>query len=262
MRIRRVLAPNPSVFTGDGTNTYVVGDDSVAVIDPGPIERSHEKAIMDAVGDRVVRAVIVTHTHPDHAPLANPLARAFSVPAVGYRPGPEFDPDLVVGDGDVIDLVDWQMSALHTPGHSDDHLCLLLDKVLFTGDHIMGGSSVMVDDLAPYLKSLERIAGLDLERLYPGHGPEVAEPYRVISWYVEHRRQREEEIVEALSGGAGTVGDVVDRVYASVDVALHPLAARSVSAHVKKLSDEGRVILTGDADNYRVRLTDQGTPQM
>lgn len=249
-----MLAPNPSVFTGAGTNTYVVGDETVVVIDPGPIESSHERAIVAEIADRPVHSVIVTHTHPDHAPLANPLARALGVPALGYEAGPEFEPDSFVRDGTVLEVPGMAMTAIHTPGHSDDHLCFLVGRSLFTGDHIMGGSSVMVDDLSLYLQSLERLQTLDLERLYPGHGPELAEPQAVISWYLAHRLQREAEIVAALEVGAGTVEEVVEVVYAEVDRTLHPLAARSVRAHLRKLSDEGLVVLTGDSSDPAVGL--------
>ncbi len=238
MRIERILAPNPGLFTGPGTNTYLVGDQALVVIDPGPLESSHRESIERAVAGRTVLAVIVTHTHPDHAPLANPLSRAWDVPALGYAPGPEFDPDRILADGDVVEIGPDRLTVIHTPGHSDDHLCFLADGALFTGDHIMGGSSVMIDDLVPYLASLERLQAFRLDRLYPGHGPEIDRPQEVISWYIAHRRQREREIVAAIEAGASSVGEVVERVYSEVDSALHPLAARSVEAHLRKLAGE------------------------
>jgi glyoxylase-like metal-dependent hydrolase (beta-lactamase superfamily II) len=256
VRIDRVLAPNPGVFTGPGTNTYVVGDAStVAVIDPGPVDDGHEQAIVHAVGSRVVVAVIVTHTHPDHAPLANPLARSFGVAAHGHAPGPEFEPDVVLMDGSAVSIGPVRMEAIHTPGHSDDHLCLRVDDVLFTGDHIMGGSSVMVDDVAPYMASLDRLSRLPLTRLYPGHGPEMDHPSEVISWYLAHRRQREAEILASVGAGHATIGAVVEHVYADVDTSLYPLAARSVAAHLRKLRNEGLVELAGDDWGSGVNLS-------
>jgi glyoxylase-like metal-dependent hydrolase (beta-lactamase superfamily II) len=133
------------------------------------------------------------------------------------------------------------LEVIHTPGHSDDHLCFLTGRILFTGDHIMGGSSVMVDDMASYLRSLRRLQDLDLDRLYPGHGPEIERPQEVISWYIAHRLQREQEILEAIAEGARGVDSIVESVYRSVDRALHPLAARSVAAHLRKLEAEGRI---------------------
>lgn len=247
MRIQRVLAPNPGPFTGPGTNTWVVGDErEVVVIDPGPVESSHADAIEGIVGPRAVRAVIVTHTHPDHAPLANPLARTVSSPALGYGPGPEFAPDELLIDGSEVEFAATKLRVLHTPGHADDHLCFQLGRVLFTGDHIMGGSSVMVDDLRSYMTSLERLRDQPWERMYPGHGPEIDEPGKVIDWYVAHRLQREAEILDAVKGGSRTVDDIVGVVYAEVDVALHPLAARNVVTHLRKLADDGRVHFDGE----------------
>jgi glyoxylase-like metal-dependent hydrolase (beta-lactamase superfamily II) len=204
MKIDRVLAPNPGPFTAQGTNTWLVdsGNSQVVVIDPGPVSRPHLDLIIRQLGNRQAVAVMVTHTHPDHAPLANPLAHELSVPAYGFAPGPDFDPDLVVVDGEVIQLGEETWRVIHTPGHSDDHVCLLVGRVLFTGDHIMGGSSVMVDKMGPYLDSLRRLQALDLERLYPGHGSEIPEPQKTISWYLAHRLQREREIAEAIQSGA------------------------------------------------------------
>ena len=133
------------------------------------------------------------------------------------------------------------LEVLHTPGHADDHLCFLLDEVLFTGDHIKGDSSVMVEDMSPYLRSLRRLQPLTLAKLYPGHGPEIAQPQETIAEYIAHRLEREGEIVSAIEEGGRSVGDVVERVYRDVDPALHPLAAFSVVAHLRKLREEGRV---------------------
>lgn len=242
MRIDRVLAPNPGPFTGPGTNTWVVGDDEEAVvIDPGPRERSHEFAIHTTLGDRRLNAVIVTHTHVDHAPLANPLAADHDAPALGYGPGPEFEPDDRLVEGSAVTVAGRSLVVLHTPGHADDHLCFRLGRVLFTGDHIMGGSSVMVDDLSAYLTSLRRLQGETFERLYPGHGPEIDNPAEVIDWYIAHRMQREEEILAAIRGGAADVDAIVEEVYAAVDRSLYPLAARSVTAHLVKLAGDRRL---------------------
>jgi glyoxylase-like metal-dependent hydrolase (beta-lactamase superfamily II) len=247
MKIERILAPNPGPYTGPGTNTYLVGDErGLAIIDPGPIEESHEAAIVEAIGERVVTAVVVTHTHPDHAPLANPLARLLGVAAYGYAPGPEFDPDVRLADGAIAPAGGLDLVAVHTPGHADDHLCLKAGGALFTGDHIMGGSSVMVERLGPYMASLERLQPMDLERLYPGHGPEMDQPAEVISWYLAHRRQREAEILAAIRSGCHTIEAIVEVVYAEVDSSLHPLAAKSVAAHLEKLVEDGLVRSDGE----------------
>ena len=243
----RLLAPNPGVFTGPGTNTYVIAsEDDCVIIDPGPVIPEHRQTILDHVVDLQPRAVIVTHTHPDHAPMANPLATELDVPAYGYASGPEFDPDRMFRDGDRLRFGTATLEVLFTPGHAADHLCFQLDDLLFTGDHIKGGSSVMVEDMSPYLRSLERLQPLNLRRLYPGHGDEIDNPQGVIAEYLAHRLEREGEIVRALCAGAGTVGAVVEAVYADVDAALYPLAAYSVVAHLCKLREERRVTFSDD----------------
>ncbi len=248
MRIDRVLANNPGPFTGPGTNTWVLddGEGSVVIIDPGPVDSKHAKAILDIVGRRTIEAVLVTHTHVDHAPMANPLANDFGVPAVGHAPGPQFDPDIRLLDGARFDVGGLRLDVIHTPGHSDDHLCFRAEDALFTGDHIMGGSSVMVEAMGPYLTSLEKLKGKGLRTLLPGHGDEMDAPDTVVDWYLAHRRQRHQQIYEAITGGSRTVADIVEVVYADVDSSLHPLASRSVQAHVTLLSDEGRITLRGD----------------
>lgn len=246
MKIGRVLAPNPGPFTGPGTNTWLLRSaGATVVIDPGPRDGAHADAILEAVTGDEVTAVLVTHTHEDHAPLANPLARELAVPSLGFAPGPDFDPDERLVEGSSLEVGDISLRVVHTPGHSDDHLCFLAGRVLFTGDHIMGGSSVMVERMIPYLESLQRLRSLDVDRLYPGHGGVMEDPMEVIDWYLAHRRQREAEVLTAVEGGASTVGDIVEVVYRDVDRVLHPLAARSVRAHLEKLEEEGILAIRG-----------------
>jgi glyoxylase-like metal-dependent hydrolase (beta-lactamase superfamily II) len=240
LRIDRVLAPNPGPFTLTGTNTWIVSVGTEAiVIDPGPRLADHEAAIVRGLGERIPSAILVTHNHEDHAPLANPLAGEFDVPAYGHAPGPDFEPDLTLVEGDRLPLEERELVVLATPGHSDDHLCFQIDQLLFSGDHIMGGSSVMVEDLLRYLGSLRRLRPLRLERIYPGHGPEIDNPDEVIDWYVAHRLQREQEILTAMEAGARTVPEIVEIVYREVDPSLHSLAAVSVAAHLRKLEEAG-----------------------
>lgn len=265
MNVELVLAPNPGLFTGAGTNTWVLeSDGEVVIIDPGPIDDSHEKAIATAV-EKVGRplAVLVTHTHSDHAPLANPLGRALDVPVFGYRAAADFVPDEMVTEGWRLRFGADNLVVIYTPGHSDDHLCFLVGRRLFTGDHIMGGSSVMIEDLSSYLQSLRRLRRLDLEHLFPGHGPEIENPTEVIDWYLAHRLQRERQIVAALKAGTSSLGELVEAVYEEVDPGLHLLAVRSVAAHLRKLATEGLVEFTADEDptwEASVRLLERRRP--
>ncbi len=242
MIVETVLAPNPGIYTGPGTNTYLISDrDEVAVIDPGPVIDRHRLAIVDGIGDRTPVAVIATHTHSDHAPLANPLAERLGVPVYGNRPGPAFAPDVRLSDGDCVDVGGATIEAIHTPGHAADHLCFRLGDRLFTGDHIMGGSTVIMEDAAAYLDSLYRVQGLGVLRIEPGHGSSMDDAGAVIAGYVEHRLRREREILDAIRAGASTVADVVDAVYAFVPVDLRSAATHQVIVQLKKLYADDEV---------------------
>lgn len=228
-------------MTGPGTNTWIVDDGGeVAIIDPGPLSDTHGDAIRAAmVGSRPV-AVLVTHTHPDHAPAANPLAEEFGIPAVGFGDGPGFAADRTVADGDEIDVGALSLRVVATPGHTRDSICFRLEDDLFTGDHVMGGSTVVVEDMSAYMASLERLVGTGLRRLYPGHGPVIDHPDDILASYLAHRLDRERQIVQALHDGAASVDGVVAMVYEDVDPALHPVAAVSVAAHLRALVADGR----------------------
>ncbi len=248
MIVETVLAPNPGIYTGPGTNTYLVADrGEVAIIDPGPVIDRHLLAITDAIGDRTPVAVIATHTHSDHAPLANPLAERLGVPVYGNRPGPDFTPDVRMKDGDHVQVGARPIEAVHTPGHTADHLCFRLGDRLFTGDHIMGGSTVIMEDATAYLQSLYRVQDLDVRRIEPGHGASMDDAGAVIDGYIEHRLAREREIIDAIGEGAATVADVVDAVYAFVPVDLRPAATQQVIVQLNKLYADEEVRFTAGA---------------
>ncbi len=222
----------------------MVGDGTFSVvIDPGPMIETHLAAIEHAIGDTELAAVLVTHTHPDHAPAANPLADRFGVPALGFDRGPSFEPDQRVADGDEVDAGSVRLRAIHTPGHTSDHLCYLAEGVLFTGDHIMGGSTVIIEDAAEYMASLRRVLNLGPNHLYPGHGPRIPDARAAVEAYIAHREEREQQIVAAIVDGAATVEDVVAEVYAGLDASLVPAATQQVGVQLRKLVAEGRVHL-------------------
>lgn len=254
MDIVRVLAPNPGPYTGPGTNTYVVHDGSnAAVIDPGPIIATHEDAIRAAIGDMAVSAVIVTHNHPDHAPLANPLAQRLGVPSYGFASGTDFVPDVRLSDGETLEVGGFEMTAVHTPGHTWDHLCFLVGSELFTGDHIMGGSTVIIEDAVAYFESLYKVEALDIQTIRPGHGDVIEDAKAAVAEYIRHRKQRELQVIDAVSGGAHTAREIAEAVYVGIDPALIPAAVAQVEVQLRKLISENRLSL-GRPDAPRMRV--------
>jgi glyoxylase-like metal-dependent hydrolase (beta-lactamase superfamily II) len=248
MRVERVLAPNPGPFTGPGTNSYVISSSgSAVVLDPGPVIDEHVASIERVVGPRTPLAVLVTHTHPDHAPAANLLGERFGVPVLGFAAGPEFEPTHTLDDGDLLEVGEVTLVAVHTPGHTPDHLSYRLSDVLFTGDHIMGGSTVILEDATAYLRSLRKVEALAPRHLYPGHGPEIPEASQAITEYIAHRLERERQIVAAVDAGAETSLDVVQTVYRDIEPALQIAASLQVDVQLRKLAQDGRVVLSRDA---------------
>ncbi|OFX35653.1 MAG: hypothetical protein A2Z07_10550 [Armatimonadetes bacterium RBG_16_67_12] len=248
--VRRITAPNPSPMTGAGTNTYLVGTGDVSVIDPGPDEPRHLETILEVLGQERVARILVTHAHPDHAPGAAALSLETGTPVRAYTHTLR-DGDLLTGGGATIDV-------LHTPGHTADHVCFLLreEPALFSGDLIMSGSTVVIappdGDMAAYLKSLDRLRGLRLARIYPGHGEVIDDPGGVIEEYIAHRMMRERQVLDALRGGPARIPGLVSRIYTEVPQVLHRLAAQSVHAHLLKLKAEGRVAGTDLESEWRL----------
>lgn len=261
--VRRILAPNPGVMTGPGTNTYLVGIDEVVVIDPGPDDDGHLDAILGCGGDRI-RWVVCTHTHPDHHPLAGRLAKTTGAEVLAFdgRDGLEVDGQLA--DGDRIEATEFRLRAVHTPGHASNHLCYLLEeeRVLFSGDHVMEGSTVVIappdGDMAAYLDSLERLRSMrpPLRAIAPGHGHLIEDPKAKLTEYIEHRLERERQVLATLDdlGGSGTAADIVERVYVDLVEELVPRARQSVHAHLRKLAADGAVTST-DVDDESATWT-------
>jgi glyoxylase-like metal-dependent hydrolase (beta-lactamase superfamily II) len=249
--VRRIVAPNPSLMTGSGTNTYLVGIDEVAVIDPGPDDPGHIEAIIGASMLERVRWVLVTHYHPDHSAGVGRLARETGAQIVALGPpksaAAAWSPGRRPTDGEVIEGTEWGLEVLHTPGHAPDHLCFFLEeeRVLFTGDTVLSGTTSVIappdGDMTAYLNSLERLRKRRLSRICPGHGDVIDDPKGVLAQYIQHRLEREAQILDALREGPSRIPDLVTRIYAEVPEALHEMAARSVHAHLLKLKSEGRV---------------------
>jgi glyoxylase-like metal-dependent hydrolase (beta-lactamase superfamily II) len=250
--VRLILAPNPSPMTLEGTNTYLVGGtDGVIVIDPGPNDDAHLSSVAAAVADVNVVAVLLTHKHPDHAEAAERCAEMLDT-VIAANARPQRPNDVPVGDGQRVGGGGTFLTAIATPGHSSDHLCFVLEdeRILFTGDHILGRGTTVVaypdGDMAAYMASLERLRGLPVDRFYPGHGPVIEEPARVVDEYIAHRKEREAQVLDGLAGGPATPEELVARIYTDVDPVLHPVAAMSVRAHLAELAQRGRAVQDGD----------------
>jgi glyoxylase-like metal-dependent hydrolase (beta-lactamase superfamily II) len=245
--VRRILAPNPGMMTGPGTNTYLVGVDEIAVIDPGPDDPVHLDAIAACGGDRI-RWILVTHHHSDHAPGAAGLHERTGSPVLGFAERDGFRPDETIDEGFLLEATEFRLKALHTPGHASDHLCYLLEaeRMLFSGDHVMEGSTVVIappdGDMTAYLEALRRLRGMRLRTIAPGHGDLIADPKAKLDEYLTHRAAREAAVLAAVRAGAPTVDEVVAQVYVDVAEALHPVARYSVHAHLLKLAVEGEVM--------------------
>jgi len=256
-RVARLLAGNPGPFTFRGTGVYLVGaEDSLAVIDPGPLLPQHLAALKAAIGARRVSHILITHTHRDHSESADILKAWSGAKTYGFGPqfhpstGEEADdaafvPDVRLKDGDVIAGEGFTLTALHTPGHAANHLCFALaqERALFTGDHVMGWSTSVIappdGDMAAYMASLERLIARDDAILYPTHGAPIENPRAYLQALLEHRREREAQIRAALADGVTEVPALVAALYPGLDPVLKPAAALTVAAHLIKLNSPG-----------------------
>jgi glyoxylase-like metal-dependent hydrolase (beta-lactamase superfamily II) len=263
--IRRVIADNPGPFTFYGTGTYIIGRGEVAVIDAGPDLASHVAAVLRAVEGETVSHLLVTHTHRDHSPATRHLQEATGAKSYGFGPhggdglGDEveegadndFAPDVTLGDGDIVGGAGWTLEALHTPGHTSNHLCFALaeEAALFSGDHVMGWSTTVVSppdgDMADYMASLARLGARPETTFWPTHGPPIGEPGKFVAALIAHREAREEQILKCLEDGVARIPDMVRRMYADVDPVLHTAAGRSVLAHLIHMVQTGRAACDG-----------------
>jgi glyoxylase-like metal-dependent hydrolase (beta-lactamase superfamily II) len=264
--VRRLLAANPSAFTETGTQTYIVGEGEVAVIDPGPDLGAHVGAILAATAGERIGAILCTHTHRDHSPASRALAAATGAPIIGCAPlaiedeGPRADaafdfdyvPDRILEDGERIEGGGWALAAVATPGHTSNHLCFALDGrgILFTGDHVMGWSTTVVSppdgDMALYMDSLDKLLERDDRLYFPAHGRSVEKTHAHVHALIDHRRMRERQILAQLEAGEGRIPAMVAILYREIDPRLHPAAGRSVLAHLIDLERRGLVRKEGE----------------
>ena len=257
--IARVLAHNPSAFTYFGTQSYLLGEHEVAVVDPGPDLPEHLDALRDAIGDRKLIAIMCTHTHRDHSPAARPLAERTGAPIIGCAPlaletvGPRADasfdgdyaPERVLQDGDTIKVDGKAITAVATPGHTSNHLCFAYGDALFTGDHVMGWSTTVVvppdGDMAAYMASLDKLRGRQDRIYYAAHGEPVGNPQQYVRHLMGHRMQRERQILKLVGEKARTIPDIVANAYPGLDPRLTAAAGGSVLAHLVDLERRGLV---------------------
>ena len=251
-RVRRITAPNSGPMTGPGTNSYLIGHERIALVDPGPAIESHIDALIATVGDRL-HWIFVTHTHRDHSPAAKAVAAATGAELIGnIIPNDGFqDPTFVdaraVADDECLSTDEFSLRAVHTPGHVSNHVCYLVeqDRMLITGDHVMGGSTVVIippaGDMAHYIRSLKRMLDYDLKNLAPGHGDLIEAPHDEARRLIAHRLKRERKVSDVLAvAGPCPISTLVPVVYDDVDQSLHGMAAKSLHAHLLKLVSDGR----------------------
>jgi len=260
--VRRVIAANPGPFTYTGTGTYIIGSGNVAVIDPGPLDDDHIAAILKAVEGETVTHILITHTHFDHSPAAAPLKKATGAKTYGFgrhigsggentlehSGDMDFTPDITVSHGDIIDGDGWSFEALHTPGHTSNHVCYCYreEKTLFTGDHVMGWSTSIISppdgNMTAYMNSLRLLLERDDEVYWPTHGPAIKNPQSFVESFIAHREKREAQIMQCLRHDIRYISSMVKSMYHDVPEYLHPAAALSVQAHLDHMIETGRVV--------------------
>ena len=255
--VRRITAGNGSVFTGPGTNTYLVGKEEVTVIDPGPAMQEHIDVITAAAPN--IKQILVTHTHPDHSPGVRLLKENLDIPAYGMLTNSSknqdqtFNPERILDDGEAFQEEEFTIEVVHTPGHASNHLCFILkeEKLIFTGDHIMNGSTVVIGppdgNMKQYIQSLEKLKDYDIEKIAPGHGELLENPHEVADWIINHRLEREKKVFHALQEATkGTPDSLVEKVYDDVDSSLFPIAKASLLAHLIKLEEDQLIFSSGE----------------
>jgi glyoxylase-like metal-dependent hydrolase (beta-lactamase superfamily II) len=261
--VRRITARNPSSFTFRGTGTYVIGKGKVAVIDPGPLMPDHIEALKQSLAGEEVTHILITHTHMDHSPAAKELKQHWQCKTYAYGPhgagkiaegvpieeggDMEFAPDIELRHGDVIKGQGWTVECVYTPGHTSNHICFALkeENALFTGDHVMGWSTTVIGppdgDMTQYMESLDLLLHRDDEIYWPTHGTCIKDVKNFVQSYINHRKDREHQILGCLSENVGVISNMVSIMYVDTDKSLHGAAGRSVLAAMERLVSLGKV---------------------
>ena len=252
--ITKITAPNGGVFTGQGTNTYLIGQEDITLVDPGPNIKEHIQAILKRGAGKIKR-ILVTHTHTDHSPAALPISKELNIPMFGRLIDREsewedetFIPDTVLSHGDLIATKEYSLETIHTPGHASNHLCFYLEKhkCLLTGDHIMDGSTVVIappdGNMTEYINSLKLLEDYDIDYFAPGHGNYMEEPSKTIQSIIRHRLSRESKVLRCVNKNKNSnLDELLPLVYDDVPEMLHPIARMSLLAHLIKLQDEEKI---------------------
>ena len=260
--VRRVIANNPGPFTYTGTGTYIVGSKELAVIDPGPLDDNHLEAILTATKNEKITHIMVTHTHNDHSPLAKSLKErtgaliySFDQNSINIGENNKFEEgydskfscDIKLKDGDLISGGDWTLEAIHTPGHTSNHLCYSLkeEKILFSGDHVMEWSTTVIvppdGDMEDYIQSLEKLLKRDDKNYLPTHGKMIEKPKELVKKYINHRSSREDQIIKTIKSGNNKIIDIVKVIYVDVDKRLYPAASMSTLAHLTRMINKRQI---------------------
>ena len=254
--LARLLAPNPSPYTGDGTWVHLIGSDALVVIDPGPDDPAHLQALSAAIAGRPVEAILVTHTHRDHSPAAAPLSALTGAPVWGCAPlvvpgeqeagfDSTYTPDRILNDGETITLAGATIAAVHTPGHTSNHLCFAWEHRLFSGDHVMGWSTTVVippdGHMGAYMASLAKLQQRPETIYHPAHGEPIADPQRLLRGLLTHRVQRERQLQRLLGEAPASLEELTQRAYPALDARLVPAARATALAHLIFLAERGAV---------------------
>ena len=264
--IRRIIANNPGPFTFTGTGTYIIGKENLAIIDPGPIDQNHFDAIIKSTKGQTITHIFLTHNHIDHSPLAKKIKEEtgakiyFKTLTSDFEDNDKFEEgydkniegDIELSDGDLVETSEWTIEAIHTPGHTSNHMCysLLDEEILFSGDHVMGWSTTVIvppdGNMNDYINSLKKLLKRSEKDFCPTHGPIIENPKDILEKYITHRMERERQIINAIKSGKNKIPDIVKIIYKDIDVGLHPAAAMSTLAHLKRMEKNNEIKISGE----------------